>query len=311
MPNKLKDPYRHKFSKTKYKTTNSREYNQALKNRGSLTIWFSEDAISQWKAPVLLKRKRGGQQDYSDFAISICLTLGLVFKQRLRQSEGLVQSIIKLMNLDLKTPTFSTISVRSKGIETPEFIKRSSEAAVIAIDSTGLKIYGEQEWQVEKYSLKTRKSWSKLHLAIDEVGYILGSSLTHHNISDSAVVPELLEQIEYPIDTVLADGAYDQPSTYEALTQHQDSFGNGVIIKAAIPPNLRFRAEMPNDSKLRKDNIRVIEQGRQRWQDYTDYGRRAKVENTMYRYKTIIGNKLKSRSFLYSSGEPGLTIILS
>ena len=88
MPNKLKDPYRHKFSKTKYKTTNSREYNQALKNRGSLTIWFSEDAISQWKAPVLLKRKRGGQQDYSDFAISICLTLGLVFKQRLRQSEG-------------------------------------------------------------------------------------------------------------------------------------------------------------------------------------------------------------------------------
>lgn len=60
---------------------------------------------------------------------------------------------------------------------------------------------------------------------------------------------------------------------------------------------------MANDSKLRKDNIRVIEQGRQRWQDYTDYGRRAKVENTMYRYKIIIGNKLKSRSFLNQQTE--------
>lgn len=200
MPNKLKDPYRHKFSKAKYKTANSREYNQALKNRGSLTIWFSQDAIAQWKAPTLLPKKRGGQRDYSDFAITSCVILGLVFKQRLRQTEGLVQSLIKLMNLDLKTPTFSTISVRSKGIEVPEFIKRSSEAAVIAIDSTGLKIYGEQEWQAEKYSLKTRKSWRKLHLAIDEVGYILGSSLTHHNISDSSMVPELLQQIEHPID---------------------------------------------------------------------------------------------------------------
>ena len=273
MPNKLKDPYRHKFNKTQYKTTNSKEYNQALKNRGSLTIWFSEDAISQWKAQVLLKKKRGGQQDYSDFAITSCLILGLVFKQRLRQTEGLVQSLLKLMSLGLKTPTYSTISVRSKGLETPAFIKRSSEAAATAIDSTGLKIYGEQEWQAEKYSLKTRKSWRKLHLAIDEDGYVLSSSLTLHNVSDSSMLPKLLEQIESPIDTVLADGAYDQPSTYEALINHQESFGNGVRIKAAIPPNLGFRAEMQNDSNLRKDNIRIIEQGRQRWQDYTDYGR--------------------------------------
>ncbi len=134
MPNKLKDPYRHIFNKTKYKTTNSREYNQALKNRGSLTIWFSEDVITEWQAPVLLKKKRGGQQSYSNFAITICLTLGLVFKQRLRQTEGLVQSLIKLMSLDLKTPTYSTISVRSKRLGTPAFIKRSSEAAVIATD---------------------------------------------------------------------------------------------------------------------------------------------------------------------------------
>ena len=88
----------------------------------------------------------------------------------------------------------------------------------------------------------------------------------------------------------------DDELAYEALINHETNFGNGVRVKAAIPPNLGFRAEMQNDSVLRKDNIRVIEQVRQRWQDYTDYGRRAKVENTMYRYKIIIGNKLKSRS---------------
>ena len=110
-----------------------------------------------------------------------------------------------------------------------------------------------------------------------------------------------MEKIDSPIDAVLADGAYDQPSTYQALTAHQNKHGNEVPIKAVIPPNLRFRAEMSDDSRL--DNIRLMEQERKRWQKHTDYDRRAKVENTIYRYKSIIGNKLKSRSFLNQSTE--------
>ena len=281
MPNKLRDPCRHKFSKAKYKTTNSKEYDQALKNRGSLTIWFSDDAVSSWNANSSMKKKRGGQIKYSDLSIETCVTLSLIYKQRLRQNEGFVESLIKLMNLDLATPDFTTISRRSKSLKLKLFKLESLEPIVIAIDSTGIK---------------TRKSGRKLHIAIDEKGFIVASDLTCHDVSDCAEVPKLLEQIESPIDTVLADGAYDHPSTYEALINHETNFVNGVRVKAAIPPNLGFRAEMQNDSVLRKDNIRVIEQGRQRWQDYTDYGRRAKVENTMYRYKIIIGNKLKSRS---------------
>jgi len=297
MPNKLRDPCRHKFSKAKYKTTNSKEYDQALKNRGSLTIWFSDDAVSSWNANSSMKKKRGGQIKYSDLSIETCVTLSLIYKQRLRQNEGFVESLINLMNLDLATPDFTTISRRSKSLKPKPFKRESLEPIVIAIDSTGIKIYGEREWQTEKYQqTKTRKSWRKLHIAIDEKGFIVASDLTCHDVSDCAEVPKLLEQIESPIDTVLADGAYDHPSTYEALINHETNFVNGVRVKAAIPPNLGFRAEMQNDSVLRKDNIRVIEQGRQRWQDYTDYGRRAKVENTMYRYKIIIGNKLKSRS---------------
>ena len=102
--------------------------------------------------------------------------------------------------------------------------------------------------------------------------------------------------------------AYDQPITYEAMSNHQEKFGNGLIIKAAIPPNLGFRPEMPIDSKLRVDNIRILEKGRQKWQKHSAYGRRAKVENTMFRYKTIIGNKLKSRSFSNQKTESKVAI---
>jgi Transposase DDE domain len=233
----------------------------------------------------------------------------LVYKQRLRQTEGFVESIIKLLQLDLQVPDHTTISRRSGKIKISKSFKTKDKPLVVAIDSTGLKIYGEQEWQEEKYSLKTRKSWRKLHIGIDdEDGSIISSELTSHLTSDSATMETLLNEIESPIDTVLADGAYDQPSVYQALTAHQDKHGNGVVIKSVIPPNLGFRAEMPDDSKLRIDNIRLLEQGRKRWQKNTDYGRRAKAENVMYRYKAIIGNKLKSRSFVNQKTESKVAI---
>ena len=310
MPHKIQDPYRHKFKQAKYRISNSREYDQSLKSRGSITIWFSEEAISSWNNSTIVKhRKRGRPIIYSDLAIETCIILGLVYKQRLRQTEGFTESIIKLLQLDLQVPDHTTISRRSGKIKVSKQLEHNYKPLVVAIDSTGIKIYGEQEWQEEKYTLKTRKSWRKLHLGIDdEDGSIVSSELTSHLTSDSATVPTLLNEIESPIDTVLADGAYDQPSTYQALTDHQDKHGNGIVIKAVIPPNLGFRAEMTDDSKLRIDNIRLFEQGRKRWQKHTDYGRRAKAENAIYRYKTIIGNKLKSRSFLNQKTESKVAI---
>lgn len=303
MPNKHQDPYRHKFARAKYKISNSREYDQSLKNRGSLIIWFSEEAVAKWNNPVSVHKKRGGQAIYSDLAIETCVRLGLVYKQHLRQTEGFVESIIKLLNLELKTPDYTTISRRTKKLKVSRHRRANRDPVTLCIDSTGIKIYGEQEWQEEKYALKARKSWRKLHIAVDENGYIASSELTTHNISDCATIGTLLEEIDSPIDTVLADGAYDQPSTYKALIAHQNQHGNEIPIKAVVPPNLGFRAEMPDDSKLRLDNIRLMEQGRKRWQKHTNYGRRAKAENAIYRYKSIIGNKLKSRTFLNQKTE--------
>ncbi len=114
MPNKLRDPVRHKFSKTKHRTSNNREYDQALKNRGSLTIWFSSDVVTTWNVDPSAKKKRGGQVKYSDLSIETCVTLSLIYKQRLRQNEGYIESLIKLMNLSLATPDYTTISRRSK-----------------------------------------------------------------------------------------------------------------------------------------------------------------------------------------------------
>ena len=303
MPNKHQGPYRHKFARAKYKISNSREYDQSLKNRGSLIIWFSEEAVAKWNNPVSVHKKRGGQAIYSDLAIETCVMLGLVYKQHLRQTEGFVESIIKLLNLELKTPDYTTISRRTKKLQVSRYRRANRDPVTLCIDSTGIKIYGEQEWQEEKYALKARKSWRKLHIAVDENGYIASSELTTHNISDCATIGTLLEEIDSPIDTVLADGAYDQPSTYKALIAHQNQHGNEIPIKAVVPPNLGFRAEMPDDSKLRLDNIRLMEQGRKRWQKHTNYGRRAAAENAIYRYKSIIGNKLKSRTFLNQKTE--------
>lgn len=226
MPNKHQDPYRHKFARAKYKISNSREYDQSLKNRGSIIILFSEEAVAKWNNPVSVHKKRGGQAIYSDLAIETCVRLGLVYKQHLRQTEGFVESIIKLLNLELKTPDYTTISRRTKKLKVSRHRRANRDPVTLCVDSTGIKIYGEQEWQEEKYALKARKSWRKLHIAVDENGYIASSELTTHNISDCATIGTLLEEIDSPIDTVLADGAYDQPSTYKALIAHQNQHGN-------------------------------------------------------------------------------------
>ena len=129
MPNKIQDPYRHKFTRAKYKISNSRKYDQSLKNLGSLTVWFSEEAIAKWNNRVLKQRKRGGQAVYSDLAIETCVMLGLVYKQRLRQTEGFVESIIKLLCLKLKTPDYTTISRRTKKLKVSRCIRENRGSA--------------------------------------------------------------------------------------------------------------------------------------------------------------------------------------
>ncbi len=296
MPYTLKNPVRHKFTKKSSNVRDWAKYDEGLKNRGSLTIWFSEDAIAAWNHVKCDKMKRGGQRVYSDLAIETAHTLRLVYKQPLRQTEGLLSSIVQLLKLDLPIPDYTTLSRRSKRIILSKPPQSSSDSRVIIVDSTGLKVVGENEWMNHKHGTKQRKVWRKLHLAINEDGEILSAILTTHHESDVSQVPDLLSKIDTPIDAFYGDaGGYDHPGAYAALDNHEQRFNPTKPIRTVIPPNLGFRSEQDNDSEKRKDNIKLLNAvGREKWQEATSYGKRAGVENTNSRYKTIIGGKLRS-----------------
>jgi hypothetical protein len=141
MPNKHNAKCRHHIPKMKFTVCNWREYDAALRARGSLTMWVTPEAIDLWAA--LPRTTRGGQSFYSDLAIEVSLMLRLVFRQPLRQTEGLMASIFELLGVDLKAPDHSTVSRRAMSLGS--ISKRSAlpaEPAHILIDSTGLKVFG-------------------------------------------------------------------------------------------------------------------------------------------------------------------------
>jgi hypothetical protein len=143
-------------------------------------------------------------------AILTALTLRAVFRLALRQTEGLIGSVIRLLGLDLAVPDHSTLSRRAETLEVPR-PKASTEPVHLLVDSTGLKLCGAGEWLLEKHSTKVRRSWRKLHLGMDAgTGQIFASLLTTKDVDDGSQVGSLLDQIEGPLACFTGDGAYDQ-----------------------------------------------------------------------------------------------------
>jgi len=305
MPNKLKDQVRHKFKKKSYNKRDWQAYDQALKNRGSITIWFSKDAGEQWNQKPIGKQKKGRPKTYSDLAIHTCQVLRILFKQPLRQTEGLIVSIIEMLSLDLKTPDHTTLSRRLGTIKISKRLQNSKESKVIVVDSTGLKVMGEKEWQAFKHGTKAVKVWLKLHIAIDEEsGEIVSHTLTEHTISDTAQVDALVEQIEQPISEILGDGGYDHKATYNAIDQNAKEHKPDRTTIITVPPNIGFQPIRDSDHKERKKNQRIIDNyGRETWQEISRYGRRSKVEGTFSRWKRIVGNTIKSKNSNNQQGE--------
>ena len=203
--------------------TNWPAYNASLRQRGSLTVWFSEEAIAGWRAAP--RTTRGGQAWYSPLAILTALTLKAVFQLALRQTEGLIGSIIDLLGLSLAVPTFSTLSRRAETVEVPRppagngaDNDTDSKPLHLLVDSTGLKLCGAGEWLVEKHGTRRRRSWRKLHIGVDaNTGKIVAATLTSKDIDDASEVGPLLEQVEGPLASFTADGAYDQDSVYDVV----------------------------------------------------------------------------------------------
>ncbi len=161
MPFKLNADRRHHIPKQRFQVTNWAAYDASLRQRGSLTVWVTEDAIAAWTAEP--RTTRGGQRTYSALAIMTALTLRAVFRLALRQTEGLIGSVMGLLGLDLAVPDHSTLSRRAETLEVPRPRARAgAEPMHLLVDSTGLKLCGPGEWLVEKHGTRTRQSWRKL-----------------------------------------------------------------------------------------------------------------------------------------------------
>src|SRR5829696_2449334 len=166
LPFKLNQAGRHHIPRQKHKVTNWPAYDASLRQRGSLTVWFTDEAIQAWAAEP--RTTRGGQPWYSPLAILTALTLRAVFRLALRQTEGLIGSVIHLLGLDFATPDHTTLSRRAVTLEVPRPQRPSTDAGGNAepvhllVDSTGLKLCGPGEWRIEKHATRTRRSWRKL-----------------------------------------------------------------------------------------------------------------------------------------------------
>ena len=266
VPFKANAAGRHHIPRQRHRVTNWPEYDTALRQRVSLTVWFTEEAIASWRAEP--RTTRGGQPHYSAPAITTGLTLRAVFRLALRQTEGLIGSIVRLLGLDLAIPDHSTLSRRA---ETLEIVRApaNAEPVHLLVDSTGLKLSGAGGWLVEKHSTSRRSSWRKLDIGVDaDTGQIVAAALTTSDIDDGSQVGPLLDQIDRPIAAFTGDGAYDQEGIYgEVAASHPNAM---VIVpprSSAVPSETAETAPTQRDWHLRL----IAEHRRMGWQKASGY----------------------------------------
>lgn len=305
-----------KKTKRQYRVRNWGEYNAALVNRGSLTVWIDEQVIKNW-LHAGRSGKRGASLTYSDAAITTVLLLKAVYHLPLRAAVGFAGSLLKLMHLDLPVPHFSTLSRRQSGLELEAVRVGCGEGLHLVVDSTGCKVYGEGEWKVRVHGKGKKRTWRKLHLGVDEKsGEIVAAVLSSNNLGDSEVLPQLLEQLdplEDPIIQLSGDGSYDQRACYEALQERQEE--QEQALKVTIPPRRSARIWRHGNSKeeklARDENLREIRQfGRKRWKQQNGYHRRSLAETAFSRYKRIVGEKLQARDFARQATEAFMGVLM-
>ena len=296
MPFKLNQDRRCHIPRAQRRVANWPAYDASLRQRGSLTVWFTDEAIAAWAAEA--RTTRGGQSRYSPLAILTALTLRVVFRLAYRQAEGLIGSIVGLLGLALPVPDHTTLSRRAATLDVPR--PRNAGAGVggeplhLLVDSTGLKLCGKGEWLLEKHGTTTRRSWRMLHLGVDaSTGRIVASTLTSKDVDDASQVDPLLDQVAGAVASFTADGAYDQDRGYAGVAErHPDA---AVIVPpraTAVPSDTADSAPTQRDGHLQH----IARHGRMSWQNVSGYNTRARVEATMNRWKQVIGDEWRAHS---------------
>jgi len=275
-------------TKGQYRVSNWPEYDRALVNRGNITVWFEEEFLRQhWRGQGT--GKRGAPLRYSDTAIQVLLMLKSLFKLPYRSVEGLARSLLRLMALDLPVPDHTQMSRRARHLPVGIPRRERQEPLHLVVDSTGLKIYGEGEWKVRQHGVGKRRTWRKVHLAVDSNAKdVLGVQVTTVDWADCEVFEEVVEQVEGEIGQIDADGAYDTRGAYQVAA------GRGATL--AVPP--RDNAVPWEDGHPRNAVLaQIASEGMAKWKESSGYHRRSIAENTMYRLKQLFGDRLTSRLF--------------
>jgi Transposase DDE domain len=285
-------------AKKTYRIHNWGEYNKALTRRGSITFWFSQDAIDKWH-PSENSKKNGRPHIYSDEAILCALLVRTVYNLPLRATQGFLISLVVLLRLVIKIPSYSQISRRAKALE--KTLKKLNRKCIrhIVFDSTGLKVYGEGEWKVRKHGKSKRRTWRKLHVGMDpDSGEIVVSELTDNGCGsgDSEVGKRLLNQISKGVKKIWGDGAYDD------IDFRRTAKDKGAKVIVPPPRNAVLQAEKDAATTERNDYIKQMvglgndEEARALWKKLVSYHVRSNSETTMYRIKQLTGNTLRSRT---------------
>lgn len=251
--------------------------------------------------------KQGRQPTFSDAAIQTCLTLKVLFRLPLRQVVGLVESLLKLADLDLPVPDFSTLSRRQKSLAVMIPYRGSKGPLHLLIDSTGIKAEGEGEWHTRKHGPSKPRQWRKVHIGIDadtlEIRAIhcrqaiaqqsAEREVTSNSVGDAPMLPELLSQVpdDQEIGMVTADGAYDTRACHNAIANRG--------AHAVIPTRRNAKPWKPTTSgaEARNEILRATKYlGRAIWRRWSGYHRRSLVETKMHCVK-LLGDDIMAREF--------------
>ncbi|WP_435170913.1 IS5 family transposase [Falsirhodobacter sp. 1013] len=272
----------------RYRTTNWKSYNKALRRRGSLLIWLDKDMV--WLAH---KAGRPGRPPvFSDAAIQFCLMVKVLFSLPLRQIIGMVASIREMARLDWPVPDFFTLSRRQKTLAVQIPHRRRLGPLNLLVDSTGIKFLGDGEWLARKHGTHRRRQYRKVHLAMDTAtGDILAGEFTSSREGDSPVLPDLLDQIpaDEQVGTVTGDGAFDTRRCHTAIV---DRGGTAII---PIRRNGRLWKENCPAARARNDILRASKRfGRANWKHWAGYHARSRIEARMCCLKSF-GERIAPR----------------
>lgn len=274
-----------------YVKRNWQQYNKNLVNRGNIFLWIDKTVLNQWT----VKKKKRGRPAFSSSVIQAAWFLKTFYRCTLRSLQGFLNSLLQLMNQDVKSPNYTV------------FCKRAAEVAALlpklshkrptdlVIDSSGLKIYGEGEWKDKVHRTHTRKSWIKLHIAVDPRSQeIIAAVVTDEYKADCVVLPDLVKRSPRSVRKISTDGAYDKKTVYEFLSQHH--------LDSCIPPRRGACLRQEDCFDTRNQNILAIrglgndEDAFSLWKKLTGYHQRSLVETAFSRLKMLFGDRVNNKT---------------